>query len=423
MADRVQKLTKAYGVFSLFFLSSLVAFIFFRIDMLSSLNRLRVDSAVSSLGSRLKNHFSFKGCLEDKETSQIINGALDAEPRLLALVLHARDYGIIKTVTKSKDYLINAQYSDFKSPLHFNKTLGRAELNQALNLTYQSHELPLSLSSLYISFSSNDLVTLLSETLFIFLGFFALTVAMLILSALLALPGHPVTENTVKEGPSLKDNQAAFPPGNLDFQAQEKKALATEDRPELFPDMPALSSSEAELELPLDEGELQLEQEIPEAPYEDFFSQSTGLVKGQYFKERLEGELRRASSMGQDLALLIISLERVTAPDFSIKRNLTSVLHRFFPLQELAFEYKGEDIAVIIPDEDTDGALKAATYLYNDLLKEGVETSMGLSTRTFRAVPAEVIIHEAEAAHAKAKQERDHPIIAFKPDPTKYPKT
>ena len=422
MADRVQKLTKAYGVFTIFFLSSLAAFVFFRIDMLSSLNRMRTNAVINILESRLKNHFSFKGSLEDKETSDIFNHALDEEPRLLALVLHSSSYGIIKSVMKSRDYLLNAQYGDFKSPLHFNKEVGSAESSRTLELTYQAHELPVNLSSLYISFSSNDLITLLSEVLFILLGFFTLTVAMLILSHLLVFQGQSVRENIPKDETPLKDNRSPFSPENADFQAQEEKALGTEDRPDLFPAMHTSSTEEAELELPLDEGELQLEQEIPEAPHEEIFSQSTGLVKGEYFKERLEGELRRASSMGQDLALLIISIKQVTAPTFSIRFNFTAVLQQFFPIQELAFEYKGKDIAVIIPDEDTDGALKAATYLYNNLLKEGVETNMGLSTRAFRAITAEVLIQEAEAAQAKAKGERDHPIIAFKPDPTKYQK-
>jgi GGDEF domain-containing protein len=276
--------------------------------------------------------------------------------------------------------------------------MGTSEMNLPLTLTFKNSSLNVNLSALYISFSSKDSTTLLWEILYVLLGFFSLTLIMIIVMAVAFRRRAGFTVQADQPGGSFSEG-AGYSPRQARAGAGEGAGTPPmEDQPE------ELASVETG-------------PPIPPGNREDRYSALSGLVRSEYFEARLTEEIERAASFDQDLALIMISIEKVASSTFSLREDFTAVLHHFFPLHDLAFEYGKDVYAVVVPDESVDAAITTAKLIYKELFERRVSVSMGLSSRNGRLPGASILINEAAEALSQAKEEGHSPIIAFRPDP------
>jgi len=158
------------------------------------------------------------------------------------------------------------------------------------------------------------------------------------------------------------------------------------------------------------------------------YSPESGLGWSEYLPERLGAELSRAASFEQDLVLLELSHEGISRDSASF-RVIIRILLEFFSFRDLAFEQGSTGLAVILPNIDSEHALRMAEeYLkkVTTILREEnssqdyLKIHLGISSRSGRLVDAQRVITEARAALARAREEGDSRIIAFKADPNKY---
>ncbi len=158
------------------------------------------------------------------------------------------------------------------------------------------------------------------------------------------------------------------------------------------------------------------------------YSPESGLGWSEYLPERLGAELSRAASFEQDLVLLELSHEGISR-DSASYRMILRILLEFFSFRDLAFEQGSTGLAVILPNIDSEHALRMAEEFLKKvtalLREEGssqdyLKIHLGLSSRSGRLVDAQRVITEARAALGRAREEGDSRIVAFKADPNKY---
>ncbi len=192
-------------------------------------------------------------------------------------------------------------------------------------------------------------------------------------------------------------------------------------RPEAIPDTSPEARPETLLET---QPEACPESGLPEGLY----SPASGLGWESYMKERLDAEISRSASFEQDLSLLVLSYDDLSVHDRHYA-TIGKTIEDFFSFRDLAFERGGDGFAVILPNIDTNHALRMAEEFYKKLvfLADGdfselelLPLFMGISSRSGRLIDASRIVEEAAAALDKARYEKDTRIVAFRPDPDKY---
>jgi hypothetical protein len=194
MEDTRRRIIAGYAIFTLIFLSGVFIYTLFRIDMLSHDNRATVESVTDRMRTDLVLKFALKGNFSEHEVATLFKRALEDEKLLLVVVLSSRDYGLIKAVGKSTDFFVPAQFNDPTRRVEFKKPLGTAELEGSktvLTLTYKTVSLDARLNVLYTSFSTDDTARLSREILFILLGFFVLTLIMIIVVSAVGAGADP----------------------------------------------------------------------------------------------------------------------------------------------------------------------------------------------------------------------------------------
>lgn len=148
-------------------------------------------------------------------------------------------------------------------------------------------------------------------------------------------------------------------------------------------------------------------------------SKSTGIGYQQYLAEKLEYELGRATASEQDLCLMIFQLKGVSD---SCLEGIAAMLIDRFRFRDLIFEYGESSFAVILPDTNLEAGMQAAETAYTEISHtvSRKQLGIGLTTRSARLVSAQRLIDEASSAVEKAFENRNSPIVAFRPDPKAY---
>lgn len=149
------------------------------------------------------------------------------------------------------------------------------------------------------------------------------------------------------------------------------------------------------------------------------YTKTTGLGWEEYLEERLNGELERATSLEQDLTLLIIKIQGILHTDF-LARKIADYLLQTFKFKDLIFEFDKNGFAAILHDTNLYNAMSISENVLSEiesLLKsEEIAYSMaiGLSNRSARLIPASKMITEALSAVQKAQEEQILPIVAYR---------
>ena len=174
-------------------------------------------------------------------------------------------------------------------------------------------------------------------------------------------------------------------------------------------------------------------QETPEAKEENQKTTSThqglynhlGLVWEEYFSQKLDSELVRASGSETDLSYFIIQIPEIDHAN-KISGKIAKVVLEESKIADMVFQYKNNGYSLIVPACNTETALKIARKIHNsitEILSEKKLTLIpyiGITSKSLRLISGKRIINEAEKALEKAKQDRDNPIVAFKVEVSKY---
>lgn len=158
------------------------------------------------------------------------------------------------------------------------------------------------------------------------------------------------------------------------------------------------------------------------------FDPVTGLCWAEDLIPRLDEEIKRAASFENELVFIIASLDmKLYEPeDFT---TFCETVQKFFSFRDMIFQYNDDSIGIILQNMDIDHALRMCDELIKkvtSLIQQNknemhyVEAFFGMSSRGGRILDSQRLIHEAEAALLKAKEEHDTHIVAFKPDLEKY---
>ena len=157
-----------------------------------------------------------------------------------------------------------------------------------------------------------------------------------------------------------------------------------------------------------------LETPAPEKPAELF-----NPCGEQYFDEKLEYELGRATSAEQDLSLLLFRLIDVNQVCLN---EIAEILLAQFKVKEMIFQLSDIGFAVIMHDANLEKSMHIAEAVYSDIVQiiAKEQLGIGITTRSSRLVSARRLYEEASSAVEKACENVASPIVAFRPDPKAY---
>jgi diguanylate cyclase (GGDEF)-like protein len=143
----------------------------------------------------------------------------------------------------------------------------------------------------------------------------------------------------------------------------------------------------------------------------------TGLRNRGAFEERLEEEVERARRHGRPLSLLLLDIDRFKeyndtfghlAGD-AVLRSVGSILARKVRATDFAARYGGEELAVILPDTDSNGALELAERLRKAVesapwTDRSITVSVGVASLGDRVESAKDLLDAADRALYRSKE-------------------
>jgi len=144
------------------------------------------------------------------------------------------------------------------------------------------------------------------------------------------------------------------------------------------------------------------------------FSPATGLGSSENLMNRLQFELERATSFGQEIVLAFLKIqENENRPDPVQYEELAGLILSYFPFQDLAFEYTKKTFVVIIPDQTVEQALQNINSLHTGARNKEMSLGIGMSSRNNRVITAEALLSEAGASLKKALTQGRNQIVIF----------
>ena len=148
----------------------------------------------------------------------------------------------------------------------------------------------------------------------------------------------------------------------------------------------------------------------------------TGLANRRHFMEAFQRELDRASRYGHELTVLLLDLDHFKsvndthghAAGDAVLRQAARAIEEICRDVDLGARIGGEELAVLLPETDAEGAhalaerLRRKIWQTEHLSPAGtpfrVTTSIGVATSTDLPVTAEALLHTADEALYRAKE-------------------
>ena len=153
------------------------------------------------------------------------------------------------------------------------------------------------------------------------------------------------------------------------------------------------------------------------------YSNKSGLVWGDFLKDKLDAELKRSTEADQDSCLVFIKIKNPSNKEIPYKEISELIINKFH-YQDLAFEIGSDLFCIIIPDKDLNEGQNEIDDFIKLFLNSFTESNFilyaGITSRNGRLVNAEIMITESETALEKAEAEPKSTTIAFRADANKY---
>ncbi|MBN1799193.1 MAG: GGDEF domain-containing protein [Spirochaetales bacterium] len=406
-----------YAIFSLFFFLALFAFILLSIQNMTITNREAAEKHFMEIRNNIVLSFSYSGDFSSDTMENVFSVSLAYETRLVALVIYSHNLGPLKAKAKDSYYL-----KDFNSKLHtkpftleYNRPPGTWVTELPITLKYSNIEIDAFISGLYVVLGSKDYTALLWYVLYILSGFLVITIiVMIVISTRGKVEGRqsfPTPSLNTRRGHAPKQQVKIKLPRSpeTDFTFDQEPAPAREDTRYAREDVLAQAVSPEQEAAVFGQGA------------GDQFSPSTGLGSSENLMNRLQFELERATSFGQDIAVAFLKLqenENETNPLHY--KELAGLILSYFPFQDLAFEYAPKAFVVIIPDQTVEQALQNINALHSGARDRDINVGIGISSRDNRIITAEALISEAKASLKKALIQGRNQIVIFQADPDNH---
>lgn len=368
----------------------------------------------------------------DESWRSLARGVYKDDESVLLVVLYAPGTGILHMVPASAPYLEGPPQNSSVPPELYYPPQTVSRLSAVVGASGGS---PVTLEVLYSLVRQRDVYEAARLGLILAAAWTALCLLWVTLAGLRSGPVQSVGVPSPAAAPSLRSPAAPSGPAEAPAgSAAPGSGFAEEEfrLPDIPPDREASGTAQTPDTSVREGPAVSVESATPPsetaAHPRGLYSPESGLGWPEYLPERLGAELSRAASFEQDLVLLELSHEGIPrrSPAY---RVITRILLEFFNFRDLAFEQGPSGLAVILPNIDSEHALRMAEEFLKKvtsvLREEGVSEDyrkiyIGLSSRSGRLVEAERVIHEARAALARAREEGDSRIVAFKADPNKY---
>jgi hypothetical protein len=137
--------------------------------------------------------------------------------------------------------------------------------------------------------------------------------------------------------------------------------------------------------------------------------------------ERLDAELRRSESSGEDLTVMVLEYGNPDDPEGIWFRDFVRMTVDYFDSGVTIFGKGKTGMTVILTDTDINGGIGKVKEFRNRIPAAFTrKLAVGLSSRLGRFVKADRILLEAAEASAKSKKDPENRIVAFKSDLDKY---
>lgn len=294
-------------------------------------------------------------------------------------------------------------------------------------------------SALLKTISDDQLYKSIRDTFFVFAVVFLITLILLILSYLLNGKEARAIVNVEETGASENETLIEVP------NATEQKNYSLDDLTNVdfstsITEEPSFSNdynfqADSSLAYPEESFYNSTSEEADRAEqirHGEHFSENENIAEGEtnleenanvcgenYFEEKLEYELGRATSAEQDLSLIIFKLTNVNESEL---QEVAKILLAQFKIKEMLFQISGLGFVVILHDANLDTSMEAAEIAYSNIAESigPKKLGIGITTRSSRLVSAMRLVEEANSAVEKAFENSDAPIVAFRPDPKAY---
>jgi hypothetical protein len=140
-------------------------------------------------------------------------------------------------------------------------------------------------------------------------------------------------------------------------------------------------------------------------------------------EKKITDELKKSAAFDHDIVLALVS-----SPTNQVNDNTDEferVLQSHFPFHDLVFPLNKDTFCILLPNTDLESGIKQIESFDQYFVSISSKTlkfpiMFGLSSRNGRLISGKIIIKEAKAALHKAMNEKDYPIIGFRPNPAKY---
>jgi hypothetical protein len=233
------------------------------------------------------------------------------------------------------------------------------------------------------------------------------------------------------ESPPLPDSDSGTSDDDLFddlFEEAENEIKADssipDDFPDIAPDADIAADTDADITSAADT-DTDAEEPVSPAPPEKLESRGlyapSGISWEDHTLDRLEAELRRCDSSGQDLTVMVLEYGNADDPEGIWFSDFVRMTSDYFKFKDMIFEKGKTGITVILPGMDLDSGMEKANEFRARIpttFTQGL--AVGLSSRLGRLVKADRIMLEAVRASVKSKEDPEAPIIAFKSDLDKF---
>ncbi|MDP2881845.1 MAG: diguanylate cyclase [Azonexus sp.] len=154
----------------------------------------------------------------------------------------------------------------------------------------------------------------------------------------------------------------------------------------------------------------------------------TGLYNSRYLRERLPGELERATRYGRPLSLLVLDCDNFKSINDcyghlegdKVLQNLAEVIRQCLRRSDSAYRYGGEEFVVLLPETDSLSAMALAERLRSlfaaqeTLATSGEKIHCTISIGVSRHVPTDneiSLIRRADEASYRAKERGKNCVV------------